>query len=140
VDAENGQPIEGAILAYEWYTTEIGPPGLPGKDVTIEAGEEVSDAQGSVKIPRYPLVNRSLRMVIYKKGYVCWSNRHIFPSLEERKTFKLEDGMVIQLERFKKEYSEKAHARFTSYVSSGIPRGPRFGEALTKELELLFKK
>jgi hypothetical protein len=71
VDAENGQPMKDAIVAYRWYKYEFGPPGLPSKDVTIEAGEELSDAEGTVKIPKYSMLVYELSMVAYKKGYVC---------------------------------------------------------------------
>ena len=140
VDSESGLPIQEATLAYRWYKYKFSVPGLPTEDVTIEAGEEISDNDGTVKIPKYSMLVNKLDMVAYKRGYVCWSSSRIFPSWEERKDFKLEDGTMIRVAPFKEEYSPKDHAWFIQSVSGGIPLGPSLGEALTKELQLLHKK
>ncbi len=58
-------------------------------------------------------------MIVYKNGYVCWSNSWIFPGWKERKGFKLKNKMVIGLERFKEEYSKEEHAHFTLNLSPG---------------------
>jgi hypothetical protein len=137
VDAETGKPIKEAIIAYRWYKHKLGVPGLPTEDTTVDAGEEISGDDGTVKIPEYSTLLNSLKMVVYKKGYVCWSNLNIFPSFEQRKNFELEDGIIIRVEPFKQEYSKKRHADFVWYVSTGLPQGPRLGEALEEEMRLL---
>ncbi|NTV34365.1 MAG: carboxypeptidase regulatory-like domain-containing protein [Deltaproteobacteria bacterium] len=140
VDAESGQPIKEAIIAYRWYKVKIDVPGLPTKAITIDAGEDTSDLNGTVKMPKHSMLVNNLRMVVYKKGYVCWSNRHEFPGWMERKDFELNDGMVIRMERFKEVYSAKDHAWFTKSMSTGLPQGPRLGDALTEETKLLLNR
>jgi hypothetical protein len=140
VDAETRQPIKEAIVAYRWYKVKMGVPGLPTEDITIDAGEDISDLDGAVKMPKYSMLLNCLTMVVYKKGYVCWSNLEIFPGWKERKNFKLNDGMVIQMDEFEEVYSAKDHAWFTSCMSTGLPQGPRLGEALTKEHRLLLNR
>jgi hypothetical protein len=140
VDAENGQPIQGTIVAYRWYKHKLAPPGMPAEAVTIEAGEEISDAEGNIRMPEYSTLLNDFAMVAYKKGYVCWSNRHIFPSWEERKGFKVQDGMVIRLERFAEQYSKRDHANFVSTMSTGLHRGQHLAEVLRDEMQLLLRK
>ena len=140
IDAESGEPVNEAIVAYWWYREKLIMPGMPTKIVTIDAGEEISGDDGSVELPKHSTLLYNLDMVAYKKGYVCWSNRRLFPTWEQRKDFKLEHGMVILIEPFKQEYSKRRHADFVSQETTGFPEGPRLGEAVTKELQVLIGK
>ena len=54
--------------------------------------------------------------------------------MEERKGFKLKNGMVIKLERFKEEYSKEKHARFT--IHSAIHSRGLFDADIKSEREL----
>ena len=136
VDAETGKPIEGAAIYIYWGKTRLDPPGLPS-GVKVEVAEDLTDAEGFFKVPKYSTLFKHYRMAIYKKGYVCWSSRKIFPTYEERKGFKLKNGMVIKLERFKKEYSREKHARFTVFSSINRNEPGLFDDAIKSEDKLL---
>jgi hypothetical protein len=138
VDAESGQPIKEAVVAYRWYKYEFGVPGLPSKDVTVEAGEEISDPNGAVNLPKYLMAQ--FNMCVYKKGYVCWNNLNVFPGWKERKDFSLENGIVIRLEPLKQHYSKKEHARFTVFMSNRCPDSGHFGEAIEDEVKIYYAK
>jgi len=87
VDAETGEPIEGAVYAVYWYTaceeyyeaacfgccmlpffggSPLGPPACPG-----EWEDGITGADGKFKIIKY--ADTRSKMAVYKKGYVCWS-------------------------------------------------------------------
>lgn len=137
VDAEAGEPIKKAAVHIYWGVTK-GIPGLSyGKQV--EVGEDLTDNQGRFKIPKYSTLLKHYYMAVYKKGYVCWSSRKIFPTYEERKSFKLKNGIVIKLERFKEEYSKEKHANFT--ISSEVGSGSKhiFDNATKSEQKLLYR-
>ena len=140
VDAESGEPIREAIVAYWWYTEKLIVPGMPTKIVTIEAGEEISDYEGAVKMPKYSTLLNDLDMVAYKKGYVCWSNRKTFPGWLDKNDFKLEDDIVIRLERLTEDYSKKDHAWFFRAMTTGFPQGERLAEAVRIEMRLMRDK
>ena len=115
VDAETGKPIEGAVVLVEW-TMNKGVPGMSNtKPYEIEEITSKSDGTFKIKILLNPLLNLP-RMTIYKKGYVAWNNEYIFPNWSKRKNYKLEDGMIIRLELFRKEYSRNDHVNFLNDV------------------------
>jgi len=133
VDAVTAEPIDNAAIYIAWFKSGSGPPGLAGT-VKVEVAEDLSDSEGVFKIPKYSKLFKWYRMVVYKKGYVCWNSRKIFPTYEERKDFSLEDGMTIKLEQFKEEYSREKHASFTiiwSIWSRGV-----FREAIKEEIKI----
>jgi len=111
VDAETGQPVEGAVMLVEWTKTK----GLPGLTHTkpYKVFESVSGKNGTFTFKKVlnPLLSPP-RMTIYKKGYAAWNNEYIFPGWIKRDNFKLADGMIIKLEHFKKEYSRDDHVSF----------------------------
>ena len=78
VDAVSGEPIEGAAVYIHWSKTK-GPPGLTSS-VRVETAEALSDIEGNFKVPKYSTWLKNYTMAVYKKGYVCWSNKKIFPS------------------------------------------------------------
>jgi len=87
VDAETGEPIEGAVYAVYWYTntckdyyesaclgcclTPFGgsPFGLSG--CSGEADDGFTAADGTFKMVKY--ADTTSGMAVYKKGYVCWT-------------------------------------------------------------------
>ena len=112
VDAETGQPIEGAILLVEWTKVH----GFGNTYTSSEKAVEVfSDKDGIVKIPGYndPTVGKP-DITIYKKGYVAWNSHWIFPDFRNRTDFKWKNGFVFRLQRFKTEYSYREHVNFIS--------------------------
>lgn len=139
VDAETGKPIEKAAVHIEWLKSGSGPPGLAGYE-RVEVAEDLTDAQGRFKIPKYSTWFKDYSMAVYKKGYVCWGSKKIFPTYEERKGFKLKNGMVIKLERFKEEYSKEKHADFTTTSSIGRNAPGIFDDAVKSERDLLYEK
>ncbi len=135
IDAETGMPIEGAVVAISWHKIGSGPPGLAGTE-DVENEEAISGVQGSFEVPKYStLFGKKFEMVIYRKGYVCWHSKYIFPSYEKRKDFRLRDGMKISLEPFKEQYSREDHARFTVFAPHFFSR--LFDKAIEHESKLL---
>jgi hypothetical protein len=115
VDAETGQPIEGAIVLVEWTKVH----GFGNTYTKSEKAAEVfSDKDGTVNLPGYndPTVAKP-DVTIYKPGYVAWNNRWIFPDTRKRTDFEWKSGYVFKLERFRPEYSFDLH---TSFISSLI--------------------
>jgi len=135
VDAETEKPIEKAAVHISWWKSGSGPPGLAG-DVQVEVAEDLTDAEGLFEVPKYSTLLKWYDMAVYKKGYVCWSSEKIFPTWEEKKNFKLRDGMMIKLERFKEEYSREDHARFTVFMSINKKSPGLFDSAIKSEDEL----
>lgn len=136
LDSHTGEPIKNAAVQIYWGDTK----GIIGMTygVEIEVGEDLTDAQGYFKIPKYSwFKGYHYYMHIYKKGYVCWNKDKIFPTYEERKNFRLKDGMVIKLEGFKEEYSKEKHAIFAISVFYG----PKYiyDKATKSEQELLYR-
>ena len=114
VDAETGVPIEEAIVLVEW-TKKHG----FGDSVTesFKVVEALSDKYGNVSIEgcNSPFVEPP-DVTVYKKGYVAWSNRWIFPTNEKRQNFQW-TKTTFRLELFKPEYSYIDH---TSFIRSSI--------------------
>jgi hypothetical protein len=110
VDAETGQPIEGAIVLVEWTKTH----GFGNTYTSSEKVVEIfSDKDGIVKIPEYnDLFAEEPDITIYKPGYVAWNNHWIFPSINKREDFEWKDNYVIRLEKFKESYSYVKHNDF----------------------------
>jgi len=135
IDAETEKPIEHAAVSIYWGKSGSGPPGLAG-DVQVEVAEDFTDAEGHFEVPKYSTLLKHYSMAVYKKGYVCWSSEKIFPTWEERKNFKLKDGMSIKLERFKEKYSREDHARFTVFMSINKKSPGLFDSAIKSEDEL----
>jgi hypothetical protein len=138
VDAETGKPIEGAAVYINWTKSGAGPPGLAGT-VTVEVAETLTDAEGFFKVPKYSILFKDYSMAVYRKGYVCWSSEKIFPTWEDRKDFKLKNGMVIKLEYFKEGYSREDHGRFTVFMSISRHAPGLFDDAINSE-RLLFRR
>jgi hypothetical protein len=111
VDAETGQPIEGAIVLVEWTKAK----GLPGMSYTesYKVVEAVTDKEGKASIEGVssPLVSAP-RVTVYKKGYVAWNNAFIFPDWKKRTDFKWGNNYLFKLEKFKPEYSFDKHISF----------------------------
>lgn len=110
IDAETGEPIEGAVAVAEWTRTK----GF-GNTYTVSAKvvEAVSDKDGNIELDGCyrPFVNEP-GLTIYKKGYVAWNNSLIFPSYKMREGFEWKSGQVFGMERFKEGYSFDKHVSF----------------------------
>jgi len=142
IDAETKQPIENAAVLVYWLKPSKLLFVIPwtGRDA-VELKEMVSDKNGYFKMPKYSNASYEYYLTIYKKGYVCWSNREIFPRHEKRGDIVLKNRMVIELERFKEEYDKVDHAGFVSDYSiwiSNLPNPSSFKEAIKEEKQFYF--
>lgn len=127
VDAETGRPIEGAVILVEWMEEK----GLPGLRISesYKVVEVMTDKEGKAHIEGVfsPFVDPPY-VAVYKKGYVAWSNRFIFPNYKKRTDFKWENDYMFKLEKFKEEYSYQKHVSFISNAVRG--RGASEGKRL----------
>jgi hypothetical protein len=110
VDAETGQPIEGAVVLVEWTkTTGIG---LVSTD-SYKVFEALTDSEGKVKIEGMTdLFVNDPHVSVYRKGYVLWNNQYIFPGWKERTDFYWENNYVFKLEKFMPHYKYGDHVFF----------------------------
>ncbi len=117
-DSETGEPIECAIVLVEWTKTHGF--GLTYTE-SYKVIEAATDKEGKVTISGVsnPTVNPPC-VTVYKKGYVAWNNKYIFPTWEKRKDFEYKNGITIQLQHFKESYSHYDHV---SFISSGAVSG-----------------
>ncbi len=120
VDAESGQPIEGAVVLVEWTVTK----GMPGMNVTetYKVIEEATDWEGKVTIlgELNPFINPP-EVTVYKKGYVAWNSQFIFPNYEKRSDFKWQNGYAFKMEKFRPEYTYSEH---WSFISGAVESAP----------------
>lgn len=112
VDAETGQPIEGAVVLAEWTKTH----GIGDHNTeSFKVIEKLTDKEGKVTIEGVSnIFIDSPGVTVYKKGYVAWNNEYIFPDYKKRTDFKWKDGYVFKLDRFRPEYSYVEHDSFVS--------------------------
>ncbi len=133
IDAETQQPIEGAVVMVEWTKKHgLGDPVTESYKVV----EAISDKDGKVKIEGCysPFVERP-DVTVYKKGYVAWSSRWIFPGFENREEFtwfKFGDH-IFMLEHFKPEYSYVKHTSFID-LSINISLGGNEKRSILKDI------
>lgn len=120
IDAETGKPIEGAVILVEWTYTSGKWIGLRTTS-SYKVVEVITDKEGKFKVSGVvnPFVNTP-EVTIYKKGYVCWSSRIIFPDYRNRTDFIWGKTYTFKLEHFKPEYSYIEH---TSFIGSAINSG-----------------
>ncbi len=117
VDAETGEPIEGAVALVQWSAQE----GIPGftyweRFMVVEAVTD-KDGKFSVSAPLIPFGKRRV-VVIYKKGYLAWRNNYIFPDLIRREKLKWKRNQVFRLEHFTNKHSHSKHLSFINTALS----------------------
>lgn len=145
IDAETGQPIEGAVVLVEWSVEK----GIPGMMITerIKVTESITDKDGKVQLAGHlnPSVNPPL-VVIYKAGYVAWRSDFIFPDYIKRTDFDWQNHYVFKMEKFKKGYLHSKHISFLRMglrldASSKLDRAYAWEwNAAEKEMELFRMK
>ena len=122
IDAETNLPIEGAVVLVEWTKTK-------GIGLTYTESDKVaevlSDKDGKFGLPGCynPFANPPA-LAIYKKGYVTWSNRWIFPGWKKRTEFNWESGKIYKLDKFKDTFSYIDHYGFTTSAINSTIGGP----------------
>ena len=119
IDGETGEPIEGAVAMAEWTKTK----GI-GNTYTVSARvvETMSDKEGTIEISGCwcPFTDKP-DLTIYKKGYVAWNSRIIFPHRKKREGFEWRDDQVFSLEKFGEGYLYNEHLSFIrSSINSTI--------------------
>ena len=129
IDAETGQPIEGAVLLADWAECKE----LPGHiySDTCKIIEVLTDREGNAANeefihPPSGITFFSPRLTVYKKGYVAWNNEYIFPGRKRRTDFKWGSDSIIKLEKFEQGYSYDDHVAFIQEAHNfGISSGKK---------------
>lgn len=121
VDAETRHPIEGAAVAIRWY--ENNDSNDSAKTRTVDVNQGLSDAEGKFKFPRHP--EKNYVMGVYKEGYICWSSHSSFSNSNEsvavpKAGMRVQNNMVVQLERLKGGDSDDQHASYTVLVAEEV--------------------
>ena len=113
VDAETGEPVEGAVYLAVWWKTVSGKKAwFEGASVEMaKFVEGHTDEKGWIQVPRfwfrYPFA-RERTLTAYKPGYVMWNQEYVFPTREKRSGFGT-SNREVRLERWKSEYSFGDH-------------------------------
>jgi len=128
VDAETGKPIEGAVVLVEWTIKK----GIGDKHTeSVKVAEVLTDKDGKFDLPGcYRPFVESPDLTIYKRGYVAWSSRWIFPDMQNRIDFHW-GGNIIKLNQFNEKYSYASHVNFISLS---------INESLNSELKSAIEK
>ena len=121
VDAETQYPIKGAAVAIRWYENHDSNGSV--KTRTIDVNQDLSDAEGKFKFPHHQ--DKNYVMGVYKDGYICWSSRSSFangakPVAVPKTDTRVENDMVVQLERLDGDHWEDQHASFTVLVAEEV--------------------
>jgi hypothetical protein len=143
VDADTGQPIEGAVVAVNWQRTQLGIPGLPVPREKYGTFESVTDATGAFTLPKFLIGHHY--MAAYKKGYICWSSETIFKPegkdwkemFAPRHGHRVKNGMVLELAIETADFPEEKHAQFVQRVGTRLssPK-PMFNKSTQEVYEL----
>ncbi len=121
VDAETGEPVEGAVaLAVWWGSMSAGGLGGGGSGIPVarRVVETVSDARGRVWIDNFwdwhVFASDNPHLSVYKCGYVCW-NRYYKCGVGLWEGFDKENR-VVRLEKRPEEFSFNDHRKFISSI------------------------
>lgn len=127
VDAETNQPVEGAVVLVEW--TKAKGFGLTYTE-SYKVAEALSDKSGKFELPGCysPFVNDP-NVTIYKKGYVAWNNKYIFPNDIKRSDYIWKSNVNYEMRHFMAQYYHDAHI---SFINNIVLTGP-----LAKKKQLL---
>ncbi len=139
IDAETGEPIEGAVIMVEWTKTEGF--GLTHTE-SYKVVEVLTDKNGMAEIDGVDAIFVDLvRVAVYKKGYVLWSNNNVFKGSRTLTSFEWKDSYVFKLNRFKPEYSYNEHTMFIhSAIGSGLGKKIVIEEAYSWEEDKAFEE
>ncbi len=141
LNAETGQPIEGAVVSIHWYYYRLSHQliGFTSGYKKIAVYETLSDPNGYFESTRH--LKGEHDFAVYKKGYVCWYEDYIFKKKKKKKKredYKLKDDMIIKLEPLKKQYDLYEHAKFVMGSRYGHDDGPIFNKAIKDETLLYY--
>jgi hypothetical protein len=121
VDAETQYPIEGAAVAIRWYENIDNNGAATTR--TIDVNQGLSDEDGKFKFPDHR--NNNYVMGVYKEGYICWSSRSRFSNgsktaVVPKTDTRVQNDMIVQLERLMGAHSKDEHASFTVLVAEEV--------------------
>jgi hypothetical protein len=133
LDAETRQPIAGAVVRGVW-TKLVGVPGLTSHELT-GSQETETDADGRFTLDRRPSSDDGESVLVYRFGYVAWSNLSTFPSRLRRKSHDIPDDIL--LERFPESESHYEHLLFIGSLEFPGAERTRLLRALAREEELM---
>jgi len=119
VDAETGEPIEGAVALAVWWSMGSGGAfeggGIPYAERRATA---VSDKEGRIYIndfwKRDFFILGYPDMAVYKCGYVCWYQHHYLLENRERYDFK-EKNRIVRMEKWPENFSFERHESLISF-------------------------
>ena len=111
LDAQNEQPIEGAVIVTEWKKSDISKGGTHLERYKMV--EVVTDKEGKafIKGVSNPFVEDP-SMTVFKSGYVAWNSEKTFPDNKKRTNFKWADTYIFALEKFNPDYDYETHLFF----------------------------
>ena len=144
VDAETGEPIEGAVAIAIWRKHSIRERAWweGGTMVVVKIEEAVSDRDGNIYIDGfwgwYIAKNRYPRLTIYKFGYVCWDQNNIFRG-GVRTDFD-KDHRIARMEKWPEDFSFIRHESFIQNVTTiDYHQAPKtlFRDAIQRELPFI---
>lgn len=126
IDAETGQPIEGAVVIAIWRKHSFKDAWFEGGTMIVARVEEaVSDMEGNIYIDDFwdwhLFEDRSPHLTIYKTGYVCWDQANIYINeynAPERKDFN-KDNRIARLKKWPEGFSFVGHGSFVNSVTQG---------------------
>ncbi len=133
IDADTMKPIEGALVIVEWTKTH----GI-GEHWTesYKVAETVTDKNGKFSLPGcFSSTVNEPNVTVYKRGYVAWSSRWLFPSRKNRTDYRWGDD-IIKLEHFKEENSHGDHTSFISLsINSSLEKNYEIKKSMYRAIE-----
>jgi hypothetical protein len=128
IDADTGQPIEGAVAIAIWRKHSATERAWweGGTMVVVRVEEAESDAQGRIYIDGfwgswYLFENRYPRLTIYRPGYICWDQENTFIRGQSgylRTDFNSKHR-IAKLKKWPEKFSFVRHSRFVNNVTMG---------------------
>jgi hypothetical protein len=127
IDDETEEPVEGAMVLIRGTGY-----GYPNNNKDIEM---ISNKKGEITIERpLKLIARPPMVTIYKKGYVVWNSKVIFPNRKQRKDFKWQEDYMVRLKKWNSNYRHVSHFNFIRGISLNSKRvKTKLGEAIAWE-------
>ena len=123
VDAESGEPIEGAVAIAIWrkHSIKMRAWWEGGTMVVVKIKEAVSDEDGNIYIDGfwgwYIARNRYPRLTIYKPGYVCWDQINLYEG--GLRTDFDKDHRIARMEKWPEGFSFVQHESFVRGCTLG---------------------
>jgi len=117
VDAETGEPIEGAIALCVWIEPRFL---IETTHHVVSVSESISDNDGRIKAGgTWRMFLDPPELTIYKRGYRAWNNHERFPFAAIRTDFSWKNGFVAKMEKWKEGYSFNELHSFISHHQGG---------------------